>query len=596
MALYAAMISALASSAMALPATTRTMELSAQPVFSATLDTEVMSFEEWTQVHDVRIAPDELEARKAIYAETIATIESHNRRADAGLETFRMGVNQFSAMTHDEWVQHALSPTAMPIKDESELNIVELPPVAADAAVDWREKGAVTPVKNQGGCGSCWAFSTTGSTEGAFFLATGQLRSLSEQQLVDCAGGKFGDKGCKGGIMENGFKYIIANGGIDSEGDYNYTAKDGVCWTAAEKRVVATINNYTDVKPKSADQMAAAVMKNPVSIAIEADHPYFQHYKSGILTNETACGEKLDHGVLVVGMDTDYWIVKNSWGPGWGDKGYVKLSKDVSDPRGMCGLLTQPTYPVVNKGTAPPIPPPTPGPRPEPKPPHYEHPYGNPYKGPCEAGEQDVSITGLPGKMCCPECSPTTPCPTNVPSGTTAQPQCALGQPGQPPSICALICKADNFFAQRTELNDLVCPQGASCHPIQTTALCTYSDGPAPPPGPPAPPSSGDYGDPNAGPCKPTEEKVQIQGLQGSFCSPKCSPTSPCPTDVPAGTTAKGQCVLQTPGGSSPTQCALICKSNDPFTLKTMLNDLACPAKASCKPIQTTAICTYDSR
>ena len=167
----------------------------------------------------------------------------------------------------------------------------------------------------QGGCGSCWAFSTTGSTEGAYFLATGALRSLSEQQLVDCAGGKFGDNGCKGGIMENGFKYIMANGGIDSETDYNYTAKDGQCWTAAEKRHVATIYNYTDVKPKDEAQLAAALSLNPVSVAIEADHPVFQHYKSGILSNGTGCGDKLDHGVLVVGMTADSWYTMPASAP-----------------------------------------------------------------------------------------------------------------------------------------------------------------------------------------------------------------------------------------------------------------------------------------
>jgi hypothetical protein len=341
-------------------------------------------------------------------------------------------------------------------------------------------------------------------------------------------------------------------------------------------------------------------MLNPVSIAIEADHPYFQHYKSGTLDNATACGDKLDHGVLIVGMTEDAYIVKNSWGPTWGQQGYVMLAKNAENPKdegaGMCGMATQPTYPVVNKGTAPPIPPPTPGQRPEPKPPTYKQPYGDPYKGPCEAGEKSVQITGVPGEMCCPECSATSPCPTNVPAGTTAHPQCALGAPGQPPSMCALICAGNNVFTGQTELNNLACPAGADCHPISTTAICTYTNGPPGPPPPPPAPGHGHYGDPSAGPCQADEKKVQIQGLQGDFCSPACSSSSPCPTDVPAGTTAKGECMLETPGSSGPSQCALVCKGNDEFNQMTILDDLQCPAKASCKTIQTTAICTYDSR
>ena len=145
-------------------------------------------------------------------------------------------------------------------------------------------------------------------------------------------------------------------------------------------------------------------------------------------------------------------------------------------------------------------------------------------------------------------------------------------------------------------MQDLNCPSGASCKPISSTAICTYNNGPPGPPPPPPAPGHGHYGDPSAGPCQPDEKKVQIQGMKGDFCSPDCSPSSPCPADVPAGTTAKGQCMLQTPGSSSPSNCALVCKSNNVFAARTELSDLNCPAKASCKPIQTTAICTYDSR
>eukprot|EP01044_Picomonas_judraskeda_P003416 COSAG03_NODE_281_length_9478_cov_271.757224_4_plen_163_part_00 len=162
--------------------------------------------------------------------------------------------------------------------------------------------------------------------------------------------------------------------------------------------------------------------------------------------------------------------------------------------------------------------------------------------------------------------------------------------------MCALICAGSNVFTGQTELNNLACPAGADCHPISTTAICTYTNGPPGPPPPPPAPGHGHYGDPSAGPCQADEKKVQIQGLQGDFCSPACSSSSPCPTDVPAGTTAKGECMLETPGSSGPSQCALVCKGNDEFNQMTILDDLQCPAKASCKTIQTTAICTYDSR
>lgn len=181
-------------------------------------------------------------------------------------------------------------------------------------------------------------------------------------------------------------------------------------------------------------------------------------------------------------------------------------------------------------------------------------------------------------------------------AGTTAKPQCAFGPPGQPPSLCALICKGNDPISQTTKLDDLKCPAKASCKPISSTAICTYDQKPGPP-GPPSPPPAPgtDYTDPSDGGCKGDNKETTITGLQGKFCSPPCSASLPCPTDVPPGTTATGQCVLKQPTSPSPDQCALICKGNSFFTQQTLLDNLKCPAKASCKPIQTTAVCTYDS-
>jgi len=185
------------------------------------------------------------------------------------------------------------------------------------ASIDWVAKGAVTPVKNQQSCGSCWAFSTTGSIEGAYFVATNKLVSLSEEDLVQCDDN--GDQGCQGGLMDNAFQWVESNG-IAAEGAYPYTSgggTTGTCNTQKKSQPVVTITGYNDVPAKDEDALKAAVSKQPVSVAIEADKNAFQFYSGGVLDN-SACGTNLDHGVLLVGYGTeggkDYWKVKNSWG------------------------------------------------------------------------------------------------------------------------------------------------------------------------------------------------------------------------------------------------------------------------------------------
>ena len=201
-----------------------------------------------------------------------------------------------------------------------------------------------------------WAFSTTGSTEGAHFLATGKLVSLSEQQLVDCSA-EYGNEGCNGGIMDNGFRYIVDTKGLDTEASYPYTAKTGkTCKAASGTAVPNLISGYSDVAVGDMSALMAAVAKQPVSVAIEADKQCFQQYASGVLTAKAcACGTQLDHGVLIVGYGTDatggdYWIVKNSWGATWGEKGYIRLQRGYSswfNKKGMCGILSQPSYPTA---------------------------------------------------------------------------------------------------------------------------------------------------------------------------------------------------------------------------------------------------------
>jgi len=208
--------------------------------------------------------------------------------------------------------------------------------------VNWVTAGAVTPVKNQGQCGSCWAFSATGAIEGAEFVATKKLDSYSEQQLVDCSKAQ-GNMGCNGGLMDYAFTYVQGKG-IESEASYPYTARDGTCKYDATK-VIGHVKGFVDVPQNSVDQLKAAINKQPVAVAIEADQIAFQSYTSGVITK--GCGQNLDHGVLAVGYGTlngvDFFLVKNSWGASWGDKGYVRIAASSAN---VCGILSAASYPT----------------------------------------------------------------------------------------------------------------------------------------------------------------------------------------------------------------------------------------------------------
>ena len=199
-----------------------------------------------------------------------------------------------------------------------------------------------------GQCGSCWAFSTTGSTEGISFIKTGTLPSLSEQQLVDCSGAE-GNQGCNGGLMDYGFQYIIDNKGICAETAYPYTATDGTCKSKTCGAAAATITGFQDVPTNSETALMTAIVQQPVSVAVEADQDSFQFYSGGVMT--AACGTNLDHGVLAVGYGTesgsDYYKVKNSWGADWGLKGYILLGRGAKfGNAGQCGIQMQPSYPL----------------------------------------------------------------------------------------------------------------------------------------------------------------------------------------------------------------------------------------------------------
>jgi len=253
-----------------------------------------------------------------------------------------LALNEFADLTQEEFKKAYLGFKPKSVATKGAPKVDSNP--SNNNNIDWRKQGAVTPVKNQGQCGSCWSFSTTGSIEGAYAIKNGKLVSFSEQQLVDCSG-SYGNMGCNGGLMDNAFKYVEKYG-LTTEAAYPYTARDGKCqsFTAVSGSKIAS---YQDAQQSVAGVMAL-LQNGPVSIAIEADQTSFQYYSGGIL--QSGCGTSLDHGVLIVGAGTennvDYWIVKNSWGSSWGENGYIRIKRSDSNG-GVCGVnlsASQPQY------------------------------------------------------------------------------------------------------------------------------------------------------------------------------------------------------------------------------------------------------------
>ena len=302
------------------------------------------TFDEWTAAHGKEYQPTERDYREGVYDANVAVIEQHN----AGNRSWTMAVNKFADLTGAEFAAKYTGGLNKPKRSLRKQGVTLVNTTALPTSVDWEAKGAVTPIKNQEQCGSCWAFSTTGSVEGAWFIAKGQLVSLSEQQLVDCSGPE-GNQGCNGGLMDYAFQYIIDNKGITTEAAYPYTAADGTC-QAAGKPVAATLSGFKDVTPNSETALLTAIVQQPVSVAVEADQSVFQFYSGGVM--DSACGTQLDHGVLAVGYGTeggkDYYKVKNSWGADWGMQGYILLGRGAKfSGAGQCGIQMDPSYPIV---------------------------------------------------------------------------------------------------------------------------------------------------------------------------------------------------------------------------------------------------------
>jgi KDEL-tailed cysteine endopeptidase len=307
---------------------------------------EFSNFQERFSKHYSNI--QELETRFSIFRKNFINILSHNSDLS---QNFTMGINQFTDLTSEEFRAQYVGGVKAQVGSYG-CKSFSSSASGAPVSIDWRTKGAVTSVKDQGQCGSCWTFSATGAIEGAWAISKGQLVDFSEQELVDCATGvSYGSHGCSGGQMEGAFKFVIENGQC-TLASYPYTSgvtkTGGTCQKCS---AVAHISYCSDVKPNDQISLKGAVAQQPIAIAIEADTRYFQSYSSGVLTS-SSCGTTLDHGVLVVGYGNengiDYWLVKNSWGTTWGDKGYVKIARsDSTNDAGICGIAMDPSFPSV---------------------------------------------------------------------------------------------------------------------------------------------------------------------------------------------------------------------------------------------------------
>jgi C1A family cysteine protease len=315
------------------------------------LDFQERFSKHYKNVHDA-------ETRFQIFRSNLRDILQHNFDTT---QNFTMGINQFTDLTQDEFKNHYIGAFHKESgSDTDSLGSYGCKSFSASASgtpssMDWRSKGVVNAIRDQGQCGSCWAFATTANAESVWAISTGDLLDLSEEYLVDCATGiGYFNMGCNGGNPDSAFKYMIHQGEC-SESSYPYkagkTKTAGNCEAESCDKSPVHFSSCMDVAPNDQVSLQAAVAKHPVVVAIEADTRYFQSYSGGIL-DATSCGTNLDHAVEIVGYGTengmDYWNVRNSWGSSWGEDGYFRIKKSSSiNDIGICGIAAEPSFIVV---------------------------------------------------------------------------------------------------------------------------------------------------------------------------------------------------------------------------------------------------------
>ncbi|OMO65391.1 Granulin [Corchorus olitorius] len=353
-------------------------------------------FRQWKEKHrKVYNHAEEAERRFQIFKRNLKYI----LEMKSTKQGHHVGLNKFADLSNEEFRKAYLSKVKKPVNKGRTLSRTRNGQSCdAPSSLDWRNYGIVTGVKDQGSCGSCWAFSSTGAMEGINALVTGNLISLSEQELVDCDSTNYG---CEGGYMDYAFEWVINNGGIDSEADYPYTGIDGTCNITKEETKVVSIDSYQDVE-ESDSALLCAVAQQPVSVGIDGSAIDFQLYTGGIY--DGSCSDNpddIDHAVLIVGYGADeegeeYWIVKNSWGTSWGIEGYFYLRRGTDLPYGVCAVNAMASYPTKEASSPSPYPspsvPPPPPPPPSPPPPP-------PSPSPSECG--DFSYCPSDETCCC---------------------------------------------------------------------------------------------------------------------------------------------------------------------------------------------------
>ena len=295
-----------------------------ESTMTLTQDSMAVKFDAWLQKYNVKMAsPEEEKYRLAVFTENYEKIQNHPASS-----SYKLGENQFMIITKQEFKAIHLGLKG----DKPKAEKLHLNNGVTASDVDWRKKGAVNPVKDQAQCGSCWAFSTVGALEGADFLKNGELRSFSEQDLVDCST-SYGNQGCNGGLMDQAFSYV-KDKGIASEASYPYKAVDQKCKKSTS---IFSISGYTDVPSGDCDSLLNALNQQPVAIGVDAEE--WQFYSGGVFNN---CGSNLDHGVVLIGYESanNAYIVRNSWGASWGESGYIRLSSGNT-----CGICNTASYP-----------------------------------------------------------------------------------------------------------------------------------------------------------------------------------------------------------------------------------------------------------